>query len=56
MDNTINKPSQRYLKSRSNCCHSLIVILSNEAFNKRTKGKYICPCGRIHKEKDMKTT
>lgn len=37
------------LSVQTKCCGSKIVVLSHGMFDKRTKGKYICPCGTFKK-------
>lgn len=41
--------NQLILKEVTKCCGTRLVVKSSGQFNKRTKGKFICPCGEFRK-------
>jgi hypothetical protein len=42
-------PPIKRLTQATKCCGAMILVLSNGTFDKSTKGKYICTCGKVHK-------
>lgn len=44
----MNPPILRLTKP-TKCCGAKLVVFSAGIFDKRNKGKYICPCGRFKK-------